>query len=118
LLSRYVTAEWTDYLLAHRNGARFLAATYDLGVAELGILATGEPFMAVGGYRGSDPILTVEEFAGRVAGGEVSFWVDMTTESERYPQQDALRTWVAAHCPPVSLDLDSLGDHWCRAHHE
>lgn len=48
-----------DYLLQERQGATFLAATYDLSIAGLGILQTGQPFMALGGYRGSDPILTV-----------------------------------------------------------
>jgi OPA family glycerol-3-phosphate transporter-like MFS transporter len=32
-----------------------------MGIAELGILETGEPFMALGGFRGSDPILTVKQ---------------------------------------------------------
>jgi 4-amino-4-deoxy-L-arabinose transferase-like glycosyltransferase len=92
-----------DYLEEGRDGARFLAATYDLGIAELGILESGEPFMALGGYRGSDPILTVQEFAQLVAEGEVRFFLSLEEGGERYPVQDAITEWVEGHCPPAPV---------------
>jgi 4-amino-4-deoxy-L-arabinose transferase-like glycosyltransferase len=83
-----------------RGGGRYLAATHDMGIAILGILETNQPFMALGGFRGSDPILTVEQFAGCVARGQVRFYTAIKDEAE-YPIQAGIRQWVKAHCPLV-----------------
>jgi 4-amino-4-deoxy-L-arabinose transferase-like glycosyltransferase len=96
------------YLQQHRDGARFLAATYDLGIAELGILETGEPFMALGGYRGSDPILTADQFARLVAEGQVHFFLSMEDAGEEWPQQAAIRTWVDQHCPASAFQSQGV----------
>jgi len=101
-----------DYLRRERAGARFLAATYDSGIAMLGILETGESFMALGGFRGSDRILTRDEFVQWVARGEVRFFLNLEGEQESYPQQGPIRQWVADYCPksPVqSPGVEVLG---------
>jgi 4-amino-4-deoxy-L-arabinose transferase-like glycosyltransferase len=99
---------WLDpdlvaYLEQHRDGAEFLAATYDMGVALLGIMGSDAPFMALGGYRGTDPVLTVDEFADYVAGGRVRFFISMFEEPE-YPQQQPIFDWVRAHCPEAEIE--------------
>ncbi len=104
----FLDRDLITYLEENREGARYLAATYDMGVAGLGILETGKPFMAVGGYRGSDPILSADAFARLVAAGEVRFFVNMTMETESFPQQDALKRWVRDHCPPAPVDIEGL----------
>jgi 4-amino-4-deoxy-L-arabinose transferase-like glycosyltransferase len=62
-----------QFLLAHRGTARFLAATPNTRLAAPIIIDTGQPVMAVGGYFGIDPILTVDAFADKVARGEVRY---------------------------------------------
>jgi len=96
------------YLRQNRDGAEYLAATYDMGIAELGILETGEPFMALGGYRGSDPILTVDEFSRLVATGEVRLFLGMEDAGEQWSQQEAIRRWVEEHCPPSSFQSQGI----------
>lgn len=88
-----------DYLLQNRQGARYLGATYDLSISGLGILETGEPFMTLGGYRGSDPILTKDEFAQVVANGEVRFFLGLTPDNEDIPVARETKQWVKEHCP-------------------
>ena len=73
----FLDPDLVEYLEQHRGGAEFMAATYDLGIAEMGILETGEPFMALGGYRGSDPILTLDQFEQLVAEGKVRFFLSL-----------------------------------------
>lgn len=97
-----------DYLVSNRDGAKFMAATYDMGLAEFGIMETGQPFMALGGYRGSDPILTLDQFIAFVAAGDVRYFISMTEPGETFPQQEAIRQWVEGHCPLVSLELDGI----------
>jgi 4-amino-4-deoxy-L-arabinose transferase-like glycosyltransferase len=97
-----------DYLVSSRDGAKFMAATYDMGIAEFGIMETGQPFMALGGYRGSDPILSLDQFTEFVAAGDVRYFISMTEPGETFPQQEAIRQWVGSHCPLVSLELDGI----------
>lgn len=61
------------FLLANRGNERFLVVTPNVRLAAPIIIATGQPVMAVGGYIGTDPILTVEQFAEKVANGEVRY---------------------------------------------
>ena len=84
-----------------RGDARYLAATHDMGIAILGMLDTNQPFMALGGYRGSDSILAVGQFADLVARGEVRYYTAINDEAE-YPIQEDIRQWVKAHCPLTS----------------
>jgi hypothetical protein len=107
-LRPFLDPELVAYLEEQRNGATYLAATYDLGIAELGILESGEPFMALGGYRGSDPILTVDRFAQLVAGGDVRFFLNLEGAEEHYPVQDATRAWVADHCPQAPVQSPGI----------
>jgi hypothetical protein len=60
------------YLLDNRGNARFLVAVQSAAEASPLILATGEPVMALGGF-GADQILTTDELARLVAGGELRF---------------------------------------------
>jgi hypothetical protein len=85
-----------------------LAATYEMGIASLGILETGEPFMALGGYRGSDPNMTLDQFVGLVADGEVRFFLSLTQTTESFPQQEAIKRWVKSHCPRSPVQAEGI----------
>jgi len=61
------------------------------------ILATGEPVMAMGGFSGSDRILTVEELQELVADSEVRFFL----VEPQGNQQDGLTRWVTNRCQAV-----------------
>jgi 4-amino-4-deoxy-L-arabinose transferase-like glycosyltransferase len=98
LCGYFLDPEWQAIFEQGRGGARYLAATHDMGIAIFGILDTNQPFMALGGFRGSDPILTVEQFADLVARGEVRYYTAIKDEAE-YPIQTDIREWVKAHCP-------------------
>lgn len=96
----FLDPKWLAIIDQNRGGARYLAATHDMGIAMFGILDTNQPFMALGGFRGNDPILTVEQFADLVARGEVRYYSAIKDEAE-YPIQEGIRQWVKAHCPLV-----------------
>jgi len=95
-----------DRLVRLADGKVFLAATLDANAAAPLILATGRPVMAMGGFTGSDPILTPEELSERVAGGEVRFfWIPrqeggLAQQPARGPrsQNAGLLDWVYGHC--------------------
>jgi 4-amino-4-deoxy-L-arabinose transferase-like glycosyltransferase len=100
--------EGADYLVAQRGDARFLVATVNANTAAPLILATGQPVMAVGGFSGGDPILTVDEFAARVADGAVRYALfpsatDQPGGGPRFGrgQQQPIVQWVQERCSVV-----------------
>lgn len=65
-----------SYLLANQGSAKYVLATGSSNEAAPIILATGKPVMALGGFSGNDPILTVESFANMVKDGTVRFIIE------------------------------------------
>lgn len=64
-----------DYLLAQRAGATYVAALDGWNQAQSYILATGQPFMPMGGFSGSVPSPTLETVKGLVKRGELKFFL-------------------------------------------
>ncbi|MBL7065461.1 MAG: glycosyltransferase family 39 protein [Anaerolineae bacterium] len=86
-----------DYLLTNQGDETYLAATLNAQAAAPIILATGEPVMALGGFTGGDPILTVDELAEYVADGTVRYFL-LSPQGNR---QHDLTRWVPEHCALV-----------------
>ncbi|HTU02644.1 MAG TPA: hypothetical protein VMG58_12540, partial [Candidatus Sulfotelmatobacter sp.] len=71
--SRGLTDKLIPFLEANRRGERYLLATSNAFLAAPIIVKTGEPVMAMGGFLGTDPILTAERLAQLVADRELRF---------------------------------------------
>ena len=85
----------TAYLLRHRGGSRYLAATDTADDAEYIILETGQPVIATGGFSGNDPILTLTGFRRMVASHQVRYFV-VQIYSGRH-SYSALAKWAMAY---------------------
>jgi 4-amino-4-deoxy-L-arabinose transferase-like glycosyltransferase len=70
-----VEARLVRYLEANRGTTRYLLATQSAMTASPFILQTGQPVMALGGFSGSDPILTTDELVQRVADHDVRYFL-------------------------------------------
>ncbi len=119
------------YLEANQGNAKLLVATPNSMTADSLILATNKPVMAMGGFSGSDPILTTNQLASLVAQGIVRFFLLPSFNLRQLPpqildqipqqfrnrlqngpsgfggfgQQGALTTWVTQHCTTVPTKL-------------
>jgi 4-amino-4-deoxy-L-arabinose transferase-like glycosyltransferase len=117
------------YLEANQGTTKFLVAVPSSMTADSIILATNKPVMALGGFSGSDPILTTGQLASLVANGTVRFFLLNSLGRGQIPpqildqlpqqikerlqsgsrgfggfgagQQSALTTWVTQHCKTV-----------------
>jgi len=129
-------AQLINYLEANQGNAKFLVAVpSSQGIADQLIIATNRPVMSLGGFSGSDPILTTSQLATLVANGTVRFFllnaprtarqlppqvIDQIPEQFRNAarngggggfggfgggQQSALTTWVTQHCTAVPPGL-------------
>lgn len=63
------------YLMDNNTGEKYLFATTNAGTAEAYIIKTGKAVMAMGGFSGSDPILTVDKLKQMVANKEVKYFL-------------------------------------------
>jgi 4-amino-4-deoxy-L-arabinose transferase-like glycosyltransferase len=71
--STTVDSELVQYLLANRGSATYLVAASGSQSSASIILATGQPVITIGGFTGSDPAPTLEQFKQLVAEGKVRF---------------------------------------------
>jgi 4-amino-4-deoxy-L-arabinose transferase-like glycosyltransferase len=69
-------AKLISYLEANQGNAKFLVAVpSSQGITDQLIIETNKPVMSLGGFSGSDPILTTNQLASLVANGTVRFFL-------------------------------------------
>ncbi len=115
-----------SYLVANQGNAKFLVAVPSSMSADSIILATNKPVMAMGGFSGSDPILTTSQLATLISNGTVRYFLLNSPRSlqqlppqilDQIPpqfrsaaqngfagfggQQSALTNYVSQHCSKV-----------------
>ena len=90
------------YLEANKGNAKYLVAVVSSHEADSIILATNQPVMALGGYTGSDPILTTSQLAALVKNGTVRYFLlNGTGGGGPGAGQSALTTWITQHATAV-----------------
>jgi 4-amino-4-deoxy-L-arabinose transferase-like glycosyltransferase len=90
-----------SYLEANQGNAKYLVATPGSNTADSIILATNKPIMALGGFSGSDPILTTSQLASLVKNGTVRFFLLGGGGGPGGNQQGSVTTWVQQNCTVV-----------------
>lgn len=96
-----------SYLEANRGNAKYLVAVASSQEADSLILATNQPVMALGGFTGSDPILTTSQLAALVKQGTVRFF--LLGGAGGAGGQGSLSSWVTQHCTAVKASAYSSG---------
>jgi 4-amino-4-deoxy-L-arabinose transferase-like glycosyltransferase len=93
-----------SYLQAHKGNAKYLVAVVSSNEADSIILATNQPVMALGGFSGSDPILTTSQLAALVKSGTVRYFL-LNGSGSGGPggsSQSALIIWITQHSKVIS----------------
>ncbi|MGH2517496.1 MAG: hypothetical protein ACRDHP_17740, partial [Ktedonobacterales bacterium] len=70
-----VNSQLVAYLEAHQGGAEYLFATLGSQTAAPYIIATGKPVMALGGFNGSDAILSLSQLKALIRAGTVRYFL-------------------------------------------
>ncbi len=89
------------YLEAQRGSAKYLVAVASSNEADAIILATNQPVMALGGFSGSDPILTTTQLAALVKSGAIKYFL-VGGSGGGGNSQSTLITWIEQHSTVVS----------------
>lgn len=62
------------YVEAHQGSAKYLFAVSDASTAAPYIIKSGKAVMAIGGFNGTDPTLTLKQFKALVKKGELKYY--------------------------------------------
>jgi len=87
-----------SYLEAHQGTAKYLVAVLNSLQADPIILATNKPVMTMGGFSGTDPILTTSTLSALVKSGQVKYFL---INGSGGGSQSALITWITQNCTVV-----------------
>ena len=108
------SAELTALLQQDADAYTWAAATIGSNSAAGYQLASGEPAMALGGFNGTDPFPTLEEFQQLVAEGKIHYFVGEAGRSntDSGGSDEAHRTglWVEANFTPITIDGTTVYD--------
>jgi hypothetical protein len=113
-----------SYLVAHRAGARYVAATPSWTTVGPYIAATGQPFLPMGGFSGSVPQPTLTEVQHMVGTGQLRYFLLGGAGGGFGPgrggggdsELSRITTWVTSTCravPPVDYGGDTQGLYRC-----
>ncbi|MEU7829172.1 glycosyltransferase family 39 protein [Nonomuraea sp. NPDC049129] len=98
-----VSSSMISYLEANQGKAEWLVAVSSAMQASSIILSTGKPVMAMGGFTGSDPAMTVTRLKELVASGKLRFV--LAGDGDRGGPgrgNSEVTTWVQANCKAVT----------------
>ncbi|MFF4414122.1 ArnT family glycosyltransferase [Streptosporangium sp. NPDC001559] len=90
------------YLRKNMGGATWLVAVSSAQGASSAILSTGLPVIAMGGFVGSDPAMTVERLKALVASGELRHVIPGGGRGGPDSGGSEVTAWVSANCAVVA----------------
>jgi len=91
-----------QYLLKNQGKTKYLVAVQDSNSAASYIIETGKPVMSMGGFLGSDPILTLDGLKALVKSNTVRFFQGL----EGRGSDDGIASWVQSSCRAVTIGAD------------
>ncbi len=74
-VNQAVDTNLIDYLSKNNTGEKYFLITTDAGTAESYIISSGKAVVAMGGFSGSDPALTVDKLTQMVKNHEVKYFL-------------------------------------------
>ena len=63
------------YVEAHQGNAKYLFATSNASTAAPYIIKSGKAVMAIGGFNGTDPAITLKQFKALVKSGDMKYYL-------------------------------------------
>jgi 4-amino-4-deoxy-L-arabinose transferase-like glycosyltransferase len=97
-----INTELLEYVTKHNTGETYLFATSDANTAAPYIIETGKAVMAMGGFSGGDPILTVEKLKQMVANKEVKYFlISSGADFRGGDHNNEVMNWIRAHSTEI-----------------
>lgn len=98
-----VDSQLLAYLLKNQGSTYYLVVTANSNSAASYIIKTGKPVMSLGGFGGSDPILTLAQFQSLVKSDKVRFVLGGGGGMGGQDSSSSIMQWVQTSCKAVSV---------------
>ncbi|OPY60828.1 MAG: Dolichyl-phosphate-mannose-protein mannosyltransferase [Pelotomaculum sp. PtaU1.Bin065] len=95
--SSSINTKLLEYVTRNNTGEAYLFMTPEASTAESYIIETGQAVVAMGGFSGSDPILTAEKLAQMVADKKVKFFLIPSSGSGGRGGGSEVMDWIRAN---------------------
>ena len=102
-------ADVVAYLKQHQGNATWLVAVQAANEAASIELSTGKSVLAMGGFSGSDPAMTVDKLANLVSSGQLRY-VLLSGGGPGGGSNSAVQQWIVAHGTMVTIGSTTLYD--------
>ncbi|MFH0967757.1 MAG: glycosyltransferase family 39 protein [Methanobacteriota archaeon] len=114
-MEEYNSSALYMYLSSHQSGERYLVAVESSRTATDFIITYGAPVMTMGGYSGTDPILTVEKLKDYISSGKIRYFL-IGGGNPGMPGRDnsGVTTWIKDSCPVIDDAGVNTGDQSVR----
>lgn len=93
-----IDSKMIDYLVKNVHGARWLVAVTNVHSASSIMLQTGKPVIAMGGFTGSDPAMTVAKLQQYVKEGSLRY---LLLGGDNHGGTSDVTSWVQKNCAVV-----------------
>ncbi|GMA68991.1 glycosyl transferase [Leuconostoc litchii] len=97
-----VNNQLLSYTKQHQGNAKYLFATTDSNSASGYIIKSGKSVMAIGGYNGTDPTMTLSEFKALVKSGQLKYFVMGNNSKTSSGQISKILSWVKKNGTKIS----------------
>lgn len=95
-----VNTKLLNYLEKNQGNAKYLFATSDSTTAAPYIIKTGEAVMAMGGFNGTDPAITLSQFKKLVKNGDLKYFYYSVKSGNT-----KIINWIKKHATKVKTSL-------------
>ncbi|GAA2204714.1 glycosyltransferase family 39 protein [Nonomuraea monospora] len=96
-----VSDAMAKYLVANQGSATWLVAVSSAQQASGLILSTGKPVIAMGGFTGSDPAMTVDRLQSLISSGQLRYVLSGSGGGPGGRGNSEVTTWVQQNCTAV-----------------
>ncbi|MDF9407170.1 glycosyltransferase family 39 protein [Pelotomaculum isophthalicicum JI] len=96
-----INTKLLDYVTRNNTGEAYLFMTPEASTAESYIIETGKAVVAMGGFSGSDPILTIEKLEQMVADKKVKYFLIPSSGSGGRGGSSEVMDWIRANSTEV-----------------
>ncbi|MCO7124755.1 glycosyltransferase family 39 protein [Sporolactobacillus shoreicorticis] len=107
-MGEQVNTKLLNYLRKHYNGEKFILAVPSAQSAYSIMMKTNYAVMAMGGFGGSDPALTVSKLEKMVKAGEIKYF--LISGNRGGAQNSSITNWIKKNCTKVKSSDWSSSD--------
>ncbi|WP_010632561.1 ArnT family glycosyltransferase [Sporolactobacillus vineae] len=102
-----ISSKLLSYLEKHYNGEKYILAVQRAQSAYSVMLKTNYAVMAMGGFTGSDPAMTVAKLEKMAKAGEIKYF--LISGGQDGAQNSSVNAWIVKHCTKVQWSGQSTG---------